>query len=304
MILSNGEKLYSPHVVVATGHSAQEIYHVLHHHGVAMEAKDFAVGVRIEHPRGLIDQLQYGAFASDQKLGAARYRLSYHDEESERGTYSFCMCPGGYVLASSTDKEGLVTNGMSNFACNSPWSNAALVVSVKTSQDCDIKKYGPLAGFRFIEEIEHKAFALSKEFAHCKELPAQRVEDFMIGEKSIDLPTTSTPSQLVSINLADLLPTFIINHLKNALSQFDKNIPGFMQQAVLIAPETRTSSPVTITRDKQSFESVSHHGLYPCGEGAGYAGGITSAAVDGIKVAESIRMQVSSARALASSTDF
>lgn len=289
VILDNGEKLFSEHVVVATGHSAREIYHLLYKHKVAMKPKDFALGVRIEHQRKFIDQMQHGDYAEHELLGAARYRLSYHDKESDRGTYSFCMCPGGYVLASSTDKEGIVTNGMSNNTCSSAWSNAALVVTVHVEKDCAVKEEGVLAGLNFIESIEKKAYSLSKKFATGREIPAQNVEDFLLDRISTSFPKTSTPSQLVSVDLKEILPNFIVNHLKEALSKFDAQIKGFSQNGILMAPETRTSSPLTILRNDQSFESISHKGLYPAGEGAGYAGGITSAAVDGVKIAESIK---------------
>lgn len=289
VILENGERIYSDTVIVATGHSAREIYHIFESHQVAMKPKDFAIGVRIEHHRKFIDQIQHGQFADDPLLGAARYRLSFHNEETNRGTYSFCMCPGGYVLASSTDKEGIVTNGMSNNNCNSAWSNAALVVTVHTEQDCKVKEEGVLAGLNFIESIEKKAYSISKELASGREIPAQNVVDFLENKVSSSFLKTSTPSQLVAVDLRNILPPFVIEHLKDALYKFDDLIDGFSQGGILLAPETRTSSPVTIIRDANTLESISHQGLYPAGEGAGYAGGITSAAVDGVKIAESIK---------------
>lgn len=292
VILDNGEKIYSEHIVVATGHSAREMYHILHQHQVAMKPKDFAIGVRVEHQRKYIDKMQHGEFAEHEILGAARYRLSHHNKYSERGTYSFCMCPGGYVLASSTDKEGIVTNGMSNNTCSSAWSNAALVVTVRVEKDCRVKEEGVLAGLNFIENIEKKAFVLSKKLATGREIPAQKMTDFLLDRVSTDFPKTSTPSQLVAVDLREVLPDFVIEHLKEALSKFDAQIKGFSEDGLLLAPETRTSSPVTVLRDSVSYESLSHPGLYPAGEGAGYAGGITSAAVDGVKIAESIKRKL------------
>ena len=284
--LKDKQKLMSDYTILATGHSAKEMYEHLLANNVAMQAKDFAVGVRIEHPRKLIDSSQHGEFCT--QLESARYRLSYYNEETTRGTYSFCMCPGGYVLSSGTDKNGIVVNGMSNFARNSPWSNSALVVTIRAGKD--FPQTDVLAGLHFQEAIEQKAFSLSQQFATGRELPAISVGEFMKGKVSADLlPVSSSPSKIFKANFADIFPKFIIDHLKMAIYKFNEQIPGFAsKEALLIAPETRTSAPITILRDRESLRSESHLGLYPCGEGAGYAGGITSAAVDGIKVVESI----------------
>ena len=286
--LGSGEKLYSNSVVLATGHSAKDIYRELDKHSVEMKQKDFAVGVRIEHPRDLIDKLQYGDFRGIE-LGAARYRLSYEDSTSKKGTYSFCMCPGGYVLSSGTEADGIVVNGMSNYARNSRWSNAALVVSVKAGQDYTSESL--LAGLDFQHEIERRAFEASKQNATGKELPAQTLKEFMENKLTMNTDgiKTSTPSGIVKTSIRDILPEFVTKHLENALLKFDESLKGFVSdKALLIAPETRTSAPVTILRDRDTLESTSHLGLYPCGEGAGHAGGITSAAVDGVKVAMSL----------------
>lgn len=286
--LNSGEKLFSKYVVLATGHSASEMYRHLHDLGVEMKQKDFAVGVRIEHPRELIDSIQYGKFAG-LELGAARYRLSYEDEKSKKGTYSFCMCPGGYVLSSGTEANGIVVNGMSNYARNSRWSNAALVVSVKAG--VDFESTNLLAGLDFQHRIENLAYEASRQNASGRELPAQTLKEFM--ENKIDdraTPVkTSTPSGIVKTSIREILPSFVTKHLENALLKFDESLKGFVSdKALLIAPETRTSAPITILRDKETMESTSHKGLYPCGEGAGHAGGITSAAVDGVKIAMSL----------------
>lgn len=286
---STGKKILSDHVILATGHSAKNVYEECKRLGISFKAKDFAVGVRIEHPRQYIDQLQYGEFCSSGELGAARYRLSYQNTKTEKGTYSFCMCPGGYVLSSGTEKDGIVVNGMSNYARNSHWSNSALVVTVKSGTDFNPNE-DQLGGLHFQQNIEKKAFEISKNFATGKELPAMTLSDFMNGRISnASLPKSSSPSGLVKANMSDIFPEFIIKHLQTAMKEFDRNLPGYAyKDALLLAPETRTSAPVTIIRDKTTFESISHSGLYPCGEGAGYAGGITSAAVDGVKVAMSI----------------
>lgn len=285
--LEDQRKFYSDHIILATGHSAKEMYHHLKDNKVAMQAKDFAVGVRVEHPRRIIDGIQHGSFAGAE-LGSARYRLSWEDPETKKGSYSFCMCPGGYVLSSGTDTDGIVVNGMSNYARNSPWSNAALVVSVKAGQDFDPSN-NILAGLDFQNGIEQLAFSKSQEYASGKEVPVQNMIDFMDGKLSGELPKTSCPSGIFESDLHKILPEFISGHLRNALQVFDRRMKGFVtKESLLLAPETRTSAPVTISRDRESLESLSHKGLYPCGEGAGYAGGITSAAIDGVKVAMSI----------------
>lgn len=285
---NTGEILRSNHVVLATGHSAVDLYEHLENLNVAMKPKDFAVGVRVEHSRRYIDSLQHGKFCEAPQLGSARYRLAYHDKQTEHGVYSFCMCPGGYVLSSGTEKEGIVVNGMSNYARNSPWSNAALVVSVKAGENFKHEKL--LDGLHFQHAIEKKAFELSKKHATGRELPAMTIKEFMDGKlNDKPLPKTSSPSGIFKADIRQIFPDFIVEHLKKGLKEFDSDIPGFIHdEALLIAPETRTSAPVTIIRDKQTLESTSHKGLYPCGEGAGYAGGITSAAVDGVKCAISI----------------
>lgn len=289
--LANGETLYSDHVVLATGHSAQDLYHHLEDIKVAMKPKDFAVGVRVEHPRRYIDSIQHGKFCEAKELGAARYRLSWHDKWTDRGVYSFCMCPGGYVLSSGTEADGIVVNGMSNYARNSPWSNAALVVSIKAERD--LKDKGLMAGLDFQHSIERKAFELSKKYATGRELPAMTIKEFMEGKlNDKPLPKTSSPSGVFKADIREIFPDFVVNHLRKGLEEFNRDIPGFVfEEGLLIAPETRTSAPLTILRDKETLISVSHKGLYPCGEGAGYAGGITSAAVDGVKCALSILKQ-------------
>ena len=284
--LSNGESKFSDHVILATGHSAKEIYYHLRDKQVDMISKGFAVGVRIEHPREHIDHIQYGNFAG-LDLGAARYRLAWENPETSKGTYSFCMCPGGYVLSSGTEANGIVVNGMSNYARNSRWSNAALVVSVNSEED--FENDDVLAGLNYQHAIEQKAYETSMALASGKEIPSQTIKDFLSNSLGGSLPKTSCPSGIVEADLRGVLPKTVVKHLEKALDVFDKNMKGFVtEKGLLLAPETRTSAPVTITRDKQSLKSTSTSGLYPCGEGAGYAGGITSAAVDGIKVAMSI----------------
>lgn len=283
--LSNGKILKSNNVILATGHSAGDMYQHLEKLKVAMKPKSFAVGVRIEHPRKYMDELQYGDFVKNE-LGAARYRVSWENPETKKGTYSFCMCPGGYVLSSGTENNGLVVNGMSNYARNSPWSNSALVVSVEAGKDFE---GGLLSGLDFQRKIESNAYNYSVQKASGKEVPFIELDRFLEGKVgSGTLPKTSCPSGLYRQDLGEVLPSFISTHLKKAFVHFDKSIKGFLEKAILIAPESRTSAPVTIIRDYETLESTTHSGLYPCGEGAGHAGGITSAAVDGVKIAMSI----------------
>ncbi len=291
--LKSGKEILSSHIILATGHSAKNIYHDLYDNQVDLKTKSFAMGVRIEHPRHIIDSLQHGKWSDSQILGSARYRLSWENPDSKRGTYSFCMCPGGHVLSSGTEENGLVTNGMSNSARNSPWSNAALVVTVEAEKD--LESNDPLEGLRLQELIEERAYNISKEKATGRELPCMSVKEFL-ANKIFDkeLPKTSTPSGLIKTNIREIFPDYINTHLEKALLQFDHKLSGFLfEDALLIAPETRTSSPITILRNKETFESTSHKGLFPCGEGAGYAGGITSAAVDGVKVVEAIIQKLS-----------
>ncbi len=284
----DGREFYGSDVILATGHSAKDVYQRLLEDNLELTPKDFAIGVRIEHPRTQINHLQFGKFA--KYLPAARYRLSYHNQQSDRGCFSFCMCPGGHVLSTSTEVDGLVVNGMSNFHHNSKWSNAALVVAVK--QGVDFAREGdPVArcldAINYQREIEQKAYQRSVEFATGKELPAMRARDFLLGQKSKSLPASSIPSKTFSDDLTTLFPEVIVTHLQQALEKFNRQIKGFLSaDALLIAPETRTSAPLTIVRDKQKLHATKIRNLYPCGEGAGYAGGITSAAVDGIRVVE------------------
>jgi len=291
LVDNQGRKFESDQVVLATGHSAKDIYEHLRMKKIPMAQKDFAIGVRIEHPRKHIDTIQYGNFAS-KDLGAARYRLSYEDPTSKKGTYSFCMCPGGYVLSSGTESDGIVVNGMSNFSRSSPWSNSALVVAVKSG--VDFSSDDVLNGLKFTQKIENAAYCLSREKASGKEVPAITVTEFL-DEKINDtkIPKNSCPSGIFKQDLNAILPSFVTKHLRNALLKFNQQMNGYIHKdALLIAPETRTSAPVTILRDKESLESIGIKGFYPCGEGAGYAGGITSAAVDGVRVAESIVQKV------------
>ncbi|MFN8369616.1 MAG: FAD-dependent oxidoreductase [Bacteriovoracaceae bacterium] len=278
----------SDHVILAIGHSPHEFFEHLKANKVQMTPKDFAIGVRIEHPREHIDKIQYGKFATHENLKSAFYRLSHQDEKTHKGTYSFCMCPGGYVLSSGSDPDGIVVNGMSNFRRNSHWSNSALVVQVNQN---DYQGKNVLDGFSFIKKIENRAYQESKNNSNGKSIPSLTINEFLNNKINfqVELPKSSSPSGVFKSDIGSILPSFVINYLREALLSFNKKIPGFiLNQGLILAPETRTSCPVTIVRNDDTCESVSHAQLYPCGEGAGYAGGITSAAIDGIKVANYI----------------
>lgn len=285
VVTHSGKKFLANHVVLATGHSANRVFDRLLESKVSMEGKSFAIGLRIEHPQQLINQIQYRSHAQNEQLGAANYRLTHHDNQTGVGVYTFCMCPGGYVLSSGTDADGIVSNGMSNYKRNSPFANAAVVVSL------DHEKYfgsDLMGGMKFRESLEQKAWQEIQNAGGSKELPAQSLADFMNGRLG-PVRAGSSPSGSLPVRLDKLLPDDFRTKLIEGLTHFNDSMKGFISQdAILYGMETRTSCPVRITRDPQSLQSISHEGLYPCGEGAGYAGGITSAACDGLKVAEAI----------------
>ena len=269
-------------LLLGIGHSARDTYQLLYDRGVAVEAKPFSVGVRIEHEQALIDCAQYGPAAGHHRLGAADYALVYHDPETKRAAYSFCMCPGGYVVAAASEPGGVVVNGMSNYARDSGVANSALVVAVNPA---DFATEHPLGGIDFQRRWERAAFKAGGA-NYCA--PAQRLEDFFRERPSAGLGQPSKSTYRPAAAPADLhrcLPDYVTKTLLAGLRHFDKKIPGFSApDVVLTGVETRTSAPVRICR-KEDFESVSTPGLYPVGEGAGYAGGITSAALDGLKAA-------------------
>lgn len=291
VVTENGEVFNSPHVILATGHSADDIFAILQQKGVLLEGKSFAVGLRIEHPQSLINSIQYRQFANHPLLGAATYKLTYQVPKTSEGVYSFCMCPGGYVLSSGTSNNGIVSNGMSNFNRNSPFANSAVVVTIDHKKSFGDDLWG---GMLYRKEIESKGLAMVRASGGSKELPAQSVRDFIKGTTS-DLRKGSSLSGQVPAPLHLLFSREINDALKSALQSFDQKMPGFISDAsVFYGVESRTSCPLRITRDPESLESISHKGLYPAGEGAGYAGGITSAACDGIRIAERIAAKVAS----------
>ncbi len=287
VILKNGETISANHVIFAVGHSARDTFEMLYERGVYMEAKPFSIGFRIEHPQSLVDQCRLGPFAGHPRLGAADYKLVHHCRNG-RTVYSFCMCPGGTVVAAASEPGRLVTNGMSQYSRNERNANAAIVVGVTPA---DYPGH-PLAGIALQRELERKAFELGGANYNA---PCQRVGDFLKGK-----PSTQTGSVLPSYqpgvtpcDLGKALPDYAVCALREAIPAFERSIPGFaMEDAVLTGTETRTSSPVRISRNRDTLESVSIQGLYPAGEGAGYAGGILSSAVDGIEVAQAVALAI------------
>ena len=284
VVLENGEAVRSRHVVLALGHSARDTVRMLHRRGVFIEAKPFAVGLRIEHPQSLIDKARLGPYAGHPVLGAADYKLVHHAKNG-RAVYSFCMCPGGTVVAATSETGRVVTNGMSQYSRKERNANAGIVVGITPEQDFP---GGPLAGIELQERLESLAFELGGSDYSA---PCQRVGDFIRGVPSTGLGSV-LPSYKPGVRLGDLaplLPDYAVEAIREALPAFGRQIRGFdRDDALLTGVETRTSSPVRVTRDKLTMQSLNVRGLYPAGEGAGYAGGILSAGVDGIKAAEAI----------------
>lgn len=290
VILADGEYIASDHVVLAIGHSARDTFEMLWKRGVYIEPKPFSIGFRIEHPQSLIDRCRFGGQAGHSRLGAADYKLVHHCQNG-RSVYSFCMCPGGKVVAAASEPGRLVTNGMSEYARNESNANSAIVVGI-TPEDYP---EGPLAGIALQRRLEVDAFVLG---GSDYEAPGQLVGDFLAHRPSTTLGTVY-PSYKPGVRLGDLsgsLPDFAIAAIREAIPAFDRQIPGFaMADAILTGVETRTSSPIRIKRNSD-FQSMNTLGLYPAGEGAGYAGGILSAGIDGIKVAEAVALSLSQKR--------
>lgn len=284
--LASGEQIRSDHVVVALGHSARDTFQMLFDRGVYIEAKPFSIGFRIEHPQSLIDRCRFGSHAGHPLLGAADYKLVHHCANG-RSVYSFCMCPGGLVVAAASEPGRVVTNGMSQYTRNKPNANSAIVVGI-TPEDYPGH---PLAGIEFQRRLEAGAFVLGGE---TYEAPGQLVGDFLANCPSQSLGSVQ-PSYTPGVHLSDLsqsLPDYAIAAIQEAIPAFERQISGFaMSDAVLTGVETRTSSPIRIKR-KDDGQSLNTKGLYPAGEGAGYAGGILSAGIDGIKAAEAVALSM------------
>jgi uncharacterized protein len=284
VVLENGERIATSHVVLAVGHSARDTFQMLYDRGVYIEAKPFSIGFRAEHPQSLIDRARFGKFAGHPLLGAADYKLVHHCRNG-RAVYSFCMCPGGTVVAATSEPEHVVTNGMSQYSRNERNANSGIVVGITP----DDYPGHPLAGIAFQRELESRAYQLG---GRTYDAPGQLVGDFIAGRPSTEFGSIQ-PSYKPGVHLTDLalsLPDYAIEAIREALPAFDKQIKGYaMHDAVLTGVETRTSSPIRIKR-QDNYQSLNTSGLFPAGEGAGYAGGILSAAVDGIRVAEAVAL--------------
>ncbi|MCY7336631.1 MAG: NAD(P)/FAD-dependent oxidoreductase [Chamaesiphon sp.] len=284
--LANGEYIPSNHVVLAVGHSARDTFEMLHHAGVYIEPKPFSIGFRVEHPQTVIDKCRLGSQAGHPMLGAADYSLVHHCNNG-RSVYSFCMCPGGQVVAATSEVGRVVTNGMSQYERSGKNANSGIVVGITPAD----YPGSPIAGIEFQRRLEEKAFELG---GGTYKAPGQLVGDFLAGVPSVQLGSVK-PSYKPGVNLGDLslcLPNYAIEAIREAIPAFDKQLDGFaMHDAVLTGVETRTSSPICIKRG-DDYQSLNTKGLYPAGEGAGYAGGILSAGVDGIKVAEAVALSI------------
>ena len=285
IVTADGREYTGP-VILATGHSARDVYYMLHDKGVELEAKGIAVGVRLEHPQQLIDSIQYhNPHGRGKYLPAAEY--SFVTQVNGRGVYSFCMCPGGFVVPAASGPEQIVVNGMSPSTRGSAWANSGMVVELQPEDFADrFSAYGVLAGIKFQEDLERQCYLNG----NCKQTaPAQRMTDFVNRRNSYDLPRSSYSPGLIASPLHFWMPPFIVTRLQEGFKHFGKVSHGFLtREAVMIGVETRTSSPVRIPRDRESMTHIRLQGLYPCGEGAGYAGGIVSAAIDGERCAEAL----------------
>lgn len=289
--LQTGEHLETNHLVLAVGHSARDTFEMVHKNGIYIEAKPFSIGFRLEHPQGLIDRARYGKSYSEDlltKLGAADYKLVHHAKNG-RSVYSFCMCPGGTVVAAASEPECVVTNGMSQYSRNERNANAGIVVGITPEEDFPGH---PLAGMELQRQLEGNAYVMGGSNYNA---PGQLIGDFLANKASTQLGEV-TPSYTPGVtltNLADALPEFAISAMREAIPEFAKKIDGFdLHDAILTGVETRTSAPIRIKRDDDTLQSINTKGLFPCGEGAGYAGGILSAGVDGIKVAEAVALSL------------
>jgi hypothetical protein len=294
VVLQTGERIATNHLVLAVGHSARDTFEMVYKRGIYIEAKPFSIGFRIEHPQSLIDRARYGKSYSEDlltKLGAADYKLVHHAKNG-RSVYSFCMCPGGTVVAAASEPDRVVTNGMSQYSRNERNANAGIVVGITPEVDYPDN---PLAGMELQRQLEGNAFVLGGSNYNA---PGQLIGDFLANRPSTKFGGV-TPSYTPGVHLTNLdtaLPEFAITAIREAIPEFAKQIKDFdLADGVLTGVETRTSSPIRIKRDDETLQSINTKGLYPCGEGAGYAGGILSAGVDGIRVAEAVALRLSAA---------
>ena len=280
LVVNHSEEIRTDHLILAIGQAADDAYRKLEERGVAMAAKPFAIGLRVEHPQEMIDRIQYGKWSGQPGLPPADYLLTATIRDMNRSVYSFCMCPGGQVIGCSAQRGGVITNGMSRYHRDSPYANSAVIVNIRVE---DLEDGGPLAGLAFRRHWEEQAF-LAGGGNYCA--PVQRLTVFMEGKQGSSVARCSYLPGIREAEMRDVLPPFVVAALKRGFGEFERKMPGFVTgEATLIGVETRTSSPVRIIRDDNG-QSVTVAGLFPCGEGAGYAGGIISSALDGIRAAE------------------
>lgn len=296
VVTASGEILKGEAVILATGHSARDIFELLHHKNIRIEAKPFALGVRVEHPQQLIDQIQYHCEVSrGEFLPASSYALVHQAQvrSVQRGVFSFCMCPGGFIVPSATAPGEVVVNGMSPSRRDSKFANSGIVVAVDQNDFKEYAAHGPLAAMYFQRFIEQKACAVA---GGTQAAPAQRLMDFLNKKVSVTLPETSYQPGLTSVSMHDVLPDFLTDALMQGFKNFGTKMKGYLtNEAQIVGVESRTSSPVRIPRDKDTLEHPQIRNLFPCGEGAGYAGGIVSAAMDGERCAEAVLARISKA---------
>jgi hypothetical protein len=288
VVVTGNEKIMSPYVILATGHSARDIYEICINRGVELLMKSFAMGVRVEHPQELIDKIQYHGNDRGDFLPAAAYSIA--KQVDGRGVYSFCMCPGGFIVPSATAQEEVVVNGMSPSERNSPYANSGMVVEIRPEDLINYSRYGMMAGIEFQKELEREAW---KNGGHTQRAPAQRLADFVAGDLSSTLPKVSYFPGVTPSPLHSWLPKSIGRRLRVGFRLFGHLMNGYLtNEAVVLGVESRTSSPLRIPRDPEKLHHIKISGLYPCGEGSGYAGGIVSSAVDGMNVADAIGREI------------
>ena len=288
ILTADNEKIFSPYVILATGHSARDIYRICAKRKIEVEFKPFAVGVRVEHPQDLIDRIQYHGHSRGMYLPAASYSLVA--QVFGRGIYSFCMCPGGFIVPSATDQEEIVVNGMSPSLRNSKWANSGIVVEIRLEDVARFGRFGEMAGLEYQKYLERLAWVNG---GCTQKAPAQRLADFVAGVSSDSLPEVSYMPGVTLSPLHEWLPEAVGRRLREGFRHFGSVMKGFLtNDAVITGIESRTSSPVRIPRDTDSLAHIRISGLYPCGEGSGYAGGIVSSAIDGINAAEAISRKI------------
>lgn len=284
-VMTSDGCLFDGPVILATGHSARDVYEMLDRNGIAMTAKGIAVGVRLEHPQSVIDRIQYHSKEGRGKyLPAAEYSMLTRVDG--RAVYSFCMCPGGFIIPAASSEGQLVVNGMSPSNRGTRWANSGMVVELLPEDLPEYDKFGPLKMMHFQLDVERRFHEAAEATQHA---PAQRMTDFVAGRLSDSLPRSSYAPGVISARVDQLLPTFVAERLQKGFAEFGRKAREFLcDEALVVGDETRTSAPVQIMRDRENLRHVDFAGLYPCGEGAGYAGGIVSAAIDGIRCAEAV----------------